>query len=432
MKKQNTKSLMMNGLNKLSRTGFFHIFGSNTINQIVNFAYGILIVHIIPKARFGVFAYTNNIYAMLMLISGFGMSSAILQIASEATGNEDRRLSIFSYGYHVALRVNACLSIVLLVIAVFIPLNLAGSNVLLALMCLLPIGSVILELQKVWLRVTLQNKEFAQINTVHTLLISIGAIVGALFLWEKGIVAGQYLAAILTIGILLKWRKSPVFPQQGTLELQDKRDLFKIAGISTLNNGLGSLLPLLGTLILGATMPEENTIAAYKVALTIPGALDFVPISLMAYVYPYFAKNRNNFSWVRGRYKRLMLFAGTGNMLITCGGVVFAPFIIRIVFGAQYLDAVLPFRVLMIGYFVSGNFRIIAGNLLVTQRRLTYNLFIGIIGAAISLGGNALLIPQFGSFGAALSQLITVSITGVLLTGYFIYLIHSDKISGNI
>ena len=91
--------------------------------------------------------------------------------------------------------------------------------------------------------------------------------------------------------------------------------------------------------------------------------------------------------------------------------VIFAKWIIIIVYGAQYLDSLSCFRILVFSYFFSGTFRIISGNLLVTQRKLGVNFFISVISGVVNIFGNILLISKLGSEGAAITTLIVMIIS---------------------
>lgn len=407
---------MLDKVKFLYRTGFLYIFGSSTINKMVSFAYGIFIVRVISKTDYGVFTHANNIFSMLILLSGLGISSAVIQLGSEYSGDEQKQLDLFAYSYRFGLIFNAFLSLLILTIGLLIPLPIEGSNKLLIFMAFLPILAIIKELQIIWLRVKLQNKAFSLANTVNAFLTSALSILGAWLLASKGIVFGQYLVSLSMIMLLNKYFGVPFIKNGHPLLQQQKTDLFRIAGISTLNNTLSQLLSLLGSFMLGLIIMDENVIASYKVATTIPFALSFIPGSLMIYVYPHFAKNRSNRAWVKRNYRLIMLAAGITNLFIALMGIIFAEAIIRVVFPLQYLDAVPPFRILMLSYFFSGTFRTISGNLLVTQRKLKSNLISGIIGSVATIAFNLWLIPRFGSMGAAYSHALSMLITGMFAT----------------
>lgn len=415
---------------QLFRTGFFHIFGSNSINQIVRFAYSMLIVRVIPKPQFGVFTAANNIFALVLLVSGLSIDSSVLQLSSEKQDDPARTSDLIQYGYRFGLSFNALLSLIVLVIAALVPLPVEGSALLLGMMMFLPFLDILKRMQVVYLRVTLQNKAYAEANTLDTLAVSGLTILFAKLWWENGIVWAQYVSLIFIVLYLWLKLKVPFIAPANELPQQDRRDLTKLSLITTLNNSLGSLLSMLGATILSFAVPDENLIADYRVASIIPYALDFIPLSLMTYAYPYFARHKDDLPWVRSRYSQLLRGCGIFNLLIASGGIVLARPILSIVFSSQYLDAVTPFRILMVSYFVSGTFRILAGNLLVTQRRLQFNLLNGILGAVISIVCNVLLIPRYSSNGAALSQLISMLVTGVTGTAYFLHVINAERRGG--
>lgn len=411
----------------LMGTGFLFIFGSSTINQIVSFAYSIIIVRLIPKANYGVYSYAFTIYSFFILLSGFGIVQAIVQIGSENADNDEKITDLVQYGTNSGVKINCLLSVLILSTALFIRLPIQGSNTLLGLLFLLPILSVIKDIQKTSLRIRFRNKEFAKANTVDTILITFFTILGALVFQEKGMILSQYAAAALII--LLLWKTSGVPNLRKTTQVSQKEkiDIWKISGISMLNSGLSLLLPLVGTFILGIISADENMIASYRVASVIPTALNFIPSALMVYAYPYFAKHKDERAWVIKHYSLLVSSACALLLIITLGGQIFARQIISIIFGSQYAEAIVPFRILMISFFVNGTFNIIPGNLLVTQRRLKINLLTGITGTIISILANFLLIPRFASEGAAISQLLSVGVTGAMLTLWFIHIIRSIK-----
>ena len=75
---------------------------------------------------------------------------------------------------------------------------------------------------------------------------------------------------------------------------------------------------------------------------------------------------------------------GSLNLVISVLLFAFAPVIIRLLYGEQYMDSVYIFRILSINYFFSGTFRIISGNLLVTQRKLKFNFFVALVSGTIN------------------------------------------------
>ena len=139
----------------------------------------------------------------------------------------------------------------------------------------------------------------------------------------------------------------------------------------------------------------------------------------MVFAYPYFAMNRHNRGWTRVNYRRIMLAVSITHIFIAALGFILAPWIIETIFGNQYSDAVLPFRILLVSFVVQSTIRMIPGNLLVTQRKLRFNLYVSVFATAITLISNIILVREYASVGAAYAQLITMFLTGLINVYYY-------------
>ena len=407
------------GIIKLKNTGFFHIFSSSVINKIIVFASGIILVRILSKPEYGVYTYANNILSICKLASGFGIVSAMLQVCSE-TDNIEKRRVIYTYCSRFSLFFNSVLGIVILFISIIVPLPIAGSNRCLTLMCLIPLLHIIFDLQTTHFRTELKTKEYAYANTISTVLTFVFSCALSYLFGVNGLVLAQYVSLLLIILIISFCFKNRVSFRRVELDSETKHSLFSIGGVSMTNNGLSQIMYFLDIFVIGMVIKDETVVASYKIATTIPTALTFIPLSVIVYVYPYFARNKDNKTWLIEHYKKLTAIMGVVNVVI--GGILFAfaPIIIRIIFGHQYLDAVSPFRVLSISYIFSGTFRIICGNLLVTQRKLKFNLIIAGASGALNTVLNVIFISAYGSIGAAIATIITVIVTSILNTWYLI------------
>jgi len=141
----------------------------------------------------------------------------------------------------------------------------------------------------------------------------------------------------------------------------------------------------------------------------------------MVYVYPYFAEHKDDRDWCLKRYKQILLGLGAFNLLISAVLCLGAPLIIRLIFGYEYLDCVPVFIVLSINYFISGTFRIVSGNLLVTQRRLKFNLLVAIVSSVTNIIADYFFIQWWGSMGAAFATVLVVVISSIMSTIRLVY-----------
>ena len=403
-------------IKKLFSTGFFHIFGGNVINKVITFISGIVLVHILTKPEYGIFTYAWNIYGIVFLFSGMGLDSSMLQLSSEHGGDVDYTQRICSYSVKFGLLFNSLLSLALLVIGLFVPLKIESGRALIIALCLLPLIQFLYSMLSVYLRSQKRNKEFAKLNVINTSICFIVSVGAALLFRAMGLVFGHYAAAIVSVAIGILCFKVRLYSKNSSGIGDDKKALLQIGLIQMVNNGLSQLMYLLDVFVLGIVDPNETILASYKVATIIPTALTFIPQSLMVYIYPYFAEHKNDRRWCMHRYKQVVLGLGAFNFFISFVLVVAAPLFIRLIFGEEYLDAVPVFRLLSINYFISGTFRIVSGNLLVTQRRLKFNLLIAIVSTVTNIIADYFFIQWWGSMGAAYATVLVVVISSVMST----------------
>lgn len=85
------------------------------------------------------------------------------------------------------------------------------------------------------------------------------------------------------------------------------------------------------------------------------------------------------------------------------------------------MDALSIFRLLSVNFFVSGTFRILSGNLLVTQRKLKFNFLVAVVSSCVNVAANFLFINWWGAMGAALATVLVVLLTSVANTVYLVY-----------
>ena len=413
---------MTEKLKTLFRTGFFHIFGSRALNMCINFLSSIVLVRILTKAEYGVFTHAWNIYSIALIFNGMGMEFGVLHLCSDFYEDPKKANAVGNFATRFGVGFDLLIGAVLLAIGLFIPLPIKGSGALLCLLCLLPLCNLLFSLIINRLRAMRNNQVFSYLTSLNTAALFLLSVSCAFLFREKGLVMGYYLAFLLAVAVGLFVFKVPLLARNASpLERQTRRELLSISAISMCNNGLSHLLYYLDIFVLGHVIPEETVLASYKVATIIPNALNTVPVVLVMYLYPYFIAHRGDGAWCLKRYKQLLLGFGAFNLAVAVGLFLLAPWLVPFLFGGQYTDAVTIFRLLSLNYFLSGTFRVLAGNLLAAARKLKYNLLVAIICGVTNILADVLFIRWWGSMGAALATVLVVLVSGVMNTTYLVY-----------
>lgn len=419
MKISSIKHEIHERIKSLVDTGFFHIFGASTLNRFLAVVLSFVLVRILTKEDYGIYAYAYNIVSFFILFNGLGIPSAILQICSEFYQQSKLADRIYAYAFSAGIRIDIILGALILLCALCVPLEIAGSNQLLALYCLYPLAMLLFDIKAMRLRVLLMNREFALATNIQSVLMTVLTIAGAALFGAIGLIVGQTLSFLLAYRWLCA--KYPFRKDKGIrLERKTRRDFWSISLISALNNGLSQMLALTGTFFVGQFLANSMLVASYQVATLIPYGLLFVPSALMTYAYPYFARHSKDRNWTVRNYVKLTVASILIMGVIACLFGLLADPLVLLLFGEQYLDTVLVIRLLLIGFFITAAFRQPAGNLLVTQRRLVTNAMIGIITITANILLSIWLIPLYGMIGAAWVYIFTMATGGALSAFWYV------------
>lgn len=405
------------------RSGFGHLFGSSVLSRVLSFMSSIILVRLIPKSEYGIYANADNILGMFCIFEGFGMVSTFLQYG--CTNQGKKKESIWSFCFYFSLSFQILLSIFILFTSTVVTFSIPGTGVLLGAMALLPIFRNIRDLQQVYLRTELRNKEYARSNIITTIVTVITSCVCSFFFLEKGLIVANYISVFVTIFYIMYICNIKLPSKSNDLTREEKKKIIKFSAVCVINNSTSTIMYLLDTFVLGIVVANSAVTASYKIASKIPTALSFIPGCVMTYIYPYFARHKNDGKWCLRNYKKVLLLFGLFNLISVGGLIIFAPTVIKIVFGKQYLDALIPFRLLCLNYIVQATFATISGQLIVSQERLGFNTFTGILSSVLNTILNLVLIPKLSSIGAALATLTVTIVVSVLNTIFFVKILRA-------
>lgn len=397
------------------KTGFFHIFSSNILNKIMVFAGGIFLVRFLNKQDFGLYSYSQNLLEIFLLINGFGITEGLLQYGSK-TRKRIKKEEYVKYSLKIGLLSNIFIFLLLILFLTFGKLKIYEAKKILLMMSLLPIFNTFFSIIQIKLRIELKNREMAKISNVNTFLNILGMLIGAYFYGLYGLIIGKYVGIILSIFYsfryikytFIRWKKIEALSQE------KKKDIQKFSFIALINNSISQILYIIDIFLIGYLIADKLILASYKIATLIPVALNFIPISVMIYIYPYFAQNSNDIKWVRENYINLLRYSFFINLLISLILVIFSKSIIRFVFSEKYLDAQLPFVILSVGYFFSATLRIPSGNIINAIGKIKFNFYNTLISGIVNIVLDIYFIKKIGSIGASYATLLVFIISGII------------------
>nr|WP_293994984.1 polysaccharide biosynthesis C-terminal domain-containing protein [uncultured Fusobacterium sp.] len=413
--------ILKNNFQKLYKTGFFHIFSANVINKILLFCNGIFIVKVLSKESFGIYSYSQNLLSLFLLFSGLGINNGLLQFASRSSKEE--REDIFRFTLRLGVIINIILTGIVVLYCQFGNFKIEEGRKILVYMIGFPIFTIIIDSFLIYWRAELKNKEMSILSTINTFSTVIFMIVGGYLYDLQGVILGKYIGFIVVVIVIIKYTtlekiKSYFLKTELTFKL--KKEIIKYSLAAQVNNSIISFIHMIDIFSIGLLIGDKYILASYKAANVIPFGLEFIPHSIMIYIYPYFVRNNKNKSWISRNYKKIMYILFGMNLFIVGFILIFGKLIILKVFGQEYIDSIKIFKVLCIGYFFTGTFRVLGANILFALGKPKFNIYSSVIACVSNIILNYFLIQKYGSIGAAYATVI-VFIIWSLLVNIFIY-----------
>lgn len=412
-------------LRKLKEKGFFHIFGTNVINQMINFCSGILLVRIFSQTDYGVYSFAISVLSVFLMFNGIGTIYGMLQFGSENQKiNPKGSNAYYIFGFKVGIIFDILLTIAIVLYCYFTEFPITQAKYVILAMAGIPICSYLLESTKTYFRAKELDKIYSIVNTSNAVLIFFCTLLGALVYNLYGAVLFKYVGYTMSVVLAFYYIRKNINKNSRDTHYQltksEKLKFLKFSVSTSANNAMTILLFSIDVLVLGFILKDPDQVAVYKTASLIPYALNFIPISLGIYLYPKFARNNTNKNYIKDSYKQVIKYFTLFNLLVSAVMVIAAPLIIKIIFGVQYQDSVLPFRILSFGYFISATFRTLSSNILTMLKKVKIILIVNIVSLLLNTILNVVFVYCFGFIGAAIATIIVFTISSLTLTLYLI------------
>ena len=179
--------------------------------------------------------------------------------------------------------------------------------------------------------------------------------------------------------------------------------------------------------VITIVIADASILASYKVGTVLPENVNFIPQCIMVYFLPVFIQNLADIGWIKRKTKEIYLFVGAVSLAIGVVMIVFAPLIIRIIWGEAYLDAVPCLRILSVSFVVLSTFRMTSTNILLALKRTGYTMFVSIISGLVNIILDVVMTIRYGSIGAAYATLIVTVFAAFLSFPYTLYIIYKTE-----
>ena len=381
----------------LLKKGLFHIMGSTFVNKIIGFITNVAIVKILTKTEYGIFSSAFNTYAMVALFSGFGIANGILYFCSDKEKKE-KRLAYYDFSLKYGIISDILLMIILVVYGLCGPVGIVKSRKYVVFLAALPLAAYIQNFFSMVLRTRKENVKYSRLLNINSFSYAIFAVIGSYMWGIYGTIMGRYLAFLLTaiIGAFYCRPYLEFTKLSYRLTRKEKLNIIKYSSANGAVSALNSILYMIDVWLIGYLVADAEILASYKVATVIPEHMTFIPSCVAIVFFPMFVEQSDNIEWLLKNIKKLYRSMVALSGVIAMVMIIASPLIIKILWGNQYVDAVLCFKILAISFFFLSSFRILTTNILVALGKVKFNLVVSIIVGVLNIMLDIVLIYYFG------------------------------------
>ena len=386
------------------------------IVMITGLVVGAWVARYLGPEKFGLYNYATSIVSFLTPITGISLISIIVRDLARTPSEKDNILGttflIFLVGGAITVPLAVILSLLLepsnQTIQILVGV-IAFSNILLAF-----------DTIDIWFQSQTQSKQIVVARRSSGLIAAIFKLTliqlhAPLIAFAWTISVELVLSAIsmmitfeLKGNSIKKWR---FIPGRAKEMIREGLPLI-LAGISVY------ICSRIDQVMLGSLLTDKSQLGFYSIAVKISEVFNFLPMVVASSIFPKLSTLDVEDVEYQNKlqvYFDIMLFLW---LIVALPISLFSSPIILFLYGSDYSPAARILGVYVWAQF-GANLGVARSSFLTIKGILKYSLYLGIIGAFLSIGLNYFLIPQYQAMGATVATLITYLVV-IVLANFFI------------
>lgn len=405
---QNCGKLRILTKNKILSNAFWLTLGK-TGQVLLNFLVGTLTVRYLGPSNYGLVSYAAAYSGFFYSLCTLGLPSVLVKEFQDHPGEEGEIL-----GTSLALRAGSSILSAGLILGVVLVVD-RGDLITAAVVALCIVGMVlrIFETFSCWFQSRQESKITAVANLAASVITAaykaLLLILGKSVAWFAMATAVDYLC--LAVAFYSAYRRCG----GGKLQFSRERgqSLLKKSGHFILPGLMVAVYAQTDKFMLKQLLGQAET-GYYATAVSLSTAWCFVLSAIIDAVTPEiteaYGRNKDEFRRRnRQLYAVIFYLSAVVSILLTC----FAEPLVAWIYGEAYRKAAGPLRV--VTWYTAFSYLGVARNAwVVCENRQKYLIWVYFAAAISNIGLNLLLIPRWGSVGAAVASLVAQVVTAVI------------------
>lgn len=384
---------------------------SGYIFPLLTFPY---VTRVLGAGNLGLANFALSMVDYAVLFSTLGMSMVGIRYIAQSSDNEEKRSDVFSKLVSIHLALSIIVLIIYLSCVLLIPQLNDDKNLYIVGASKILMNVFLVE----WLFQGMQDFRYV---TIRTLVIRCIYVVGIFVFVRTSDDYDNYFyvtIAQVVINVIVNWRYSHKYAKFKFTLQGAKEFVYPIMSMG-INSILLSFYGTFNVLYLGFKCTHEEV--GYFTTAT---KLYAIFISLLTAYNGVFVPYLNSL-YAKGELERfkqivtksLSLISMAAIPIIVCGSIL-APEIIRLIAGAGYEQAVLPFQIILIQVLIVGITQILENQILLSFKHFKQILFCTASTTMMSVVIITVWVPQYGAVAAAAAVAIP-HVFEIILLYYF-------------
>lgn len=394
--------------NKLIKETFWG-FAAKGISFILLMALNVYLARVLGVEEFGIWSFLFSIISAIFLISNFGINASGKYIA-QYNGTEELK-NVLNNSFKFRLLLSSFFALFIFIFSGTIS-DLVGHpefEILFQYSAPLVFSMGFLEYLKTAFMGLHRIKYNFIVNVLEFCFKFVFVIV--LFQFSSSIISivnafslASFLAVL--IGLALLYFKFYIKLCESKRNITSISDIFNY-GIPLFFTSLGSVIATeIDTIMLGLYSTNYE-IGIYAVGKNIVNILPQISLAIAMGTMPVFAKiDKNNKDELRKLFFKIMKINTWLMISLISGILLLSGFLIPLIFGINYAQAVLPLQILTL-FLVNRSFLIFLNQFLDYQGLARKRFFNSLISMILNVVFNMLLIPRYGALGAAIATSVS-------------------------
>lgn len=380
------------------------------IQMICYLFVGILTARLLGPSSYGLISYAGAYTAFFTSICNLGLNSIIVK---ELIDNKEIQGKIL--GTIIGLRALSSLLSAMTIIGIVSIVDKGESTAIsVVALCSISLIFQVGESISYWFQSRYQSKVTSIMILLSYLIVSLYKVI--LLILKKEVQWFAFATALdfmcLSIFLYASYRKyeGPKLSFSWTIgkKLLGKSYHYILSGMMVALYGQTDKMML-------KQMLNQNEVGYYSIAQTISNMWVFILAAIIDSIYPtimhLYQQNKKKFEQ---KNKQLYAIVFYLSLFASLGILILGGFVIKVLYGNEYLPAVLPLKI--ITWYTAFSYLGVARNAwIVCENKQKYLKYMYVCAAIINIILNLVFIPILGAVGAALASLITEISTSLIL-----------------